>query len=215
MSFSTGILIREARNGLAARFRNDRAVSKDKLGADHRHASAWHRHRPAGFRYGSISVQRAGAAPDFLTNQIIPMNKDDKYTLLALPLLPFRLNALEAAWYLGFQPHEISILTGAGMLEPLGHPPANTPKYFSTESLAELRDNQKWLEKATDAISTRPTRVAELRFKPVNWAILVASISRQNKRNSSRNLAAEIRERRKYRFRIVIIGFIQRSYMLN
>jgi len=53
-----------------------------------------------------------------------------------------------------FQPHEISILTGAGMLEPLGHPPANTPKFFSTESLAELRDNQKWLEKATDAIST-------------------------------------------------------------
>jgi hypothetical protein len=143
------------------------------------------------------------------------MNKDDKYTFLALPLLPVRLNALEAAWYLGFQPHEISILTGAGMLEPLGHPPANTPKYFSTESQAELRDNQKWLEKATDAIRTRPTRVAELRFKPVNRAILVASISRQNKRNSSRNLAAEIRERRKYRFRIVIIGFIQRSYMLN
>ena len=82
------------------------------------------------------------------------MNKEDKYTFLALPLLPVRLNALEAAWYLGFQPHEISILTGAGMLEPLGHPPANTPKFFSTESLAELRDNQKWLEKATDAIST-------------------------------------------------------------
>jgi hypothetical protein len=82
------------------------------------------------------------------------MNQDHKYTFLALPLLPVRLNALEAAWYLGFQSHEISILTGAGMLEPLGHPPANTPKYFSTESLAELRDNQKWLEKATDAIST-------------------------------------------------------------
>jgi hypothetical protein len=89
-----------------------------------------------------------------LNSQIFTMNKDDKYTFLALPLLPVRLNALETAWYLGFQPHEISILTGAGMLEPLGHPPANTPKFFSTESLAELRDNQKWLEKATDAIST-------------------------------------------------------------
>ena len=82
------------------------------------------------------------------------MNKDDKYAFLALPLLPVRLNALEAAWYLGFQPHEISILVGAGMLEPLGHPPANTPKFFSTEALAELRDDQKWLAKATDAIST-------------------------------------------------------------
>ena len=89
-----------------------------------------------------------------MNQQIIPMNKQDKYSFLALPLLPVRLNALETAWYLGFQPHEISILTGAGMLEPLGHPPANTPKFFSTGSLAELRDNQKWLEKATDAIST-------------------------------------------------------------
>ena len=58
------------------------------------------------------------------------MNKEDKYTFLALPLLPARLNALEAAWYLGFQPHEISILVGADLLEPLGHPPANTPKFF-------------------------------------------------------------------------------------
>ncbi len=82
------------------------------------------------------------------------MNQKDKYTFLALPLLPARLNALEAAWYLGFQPHEISILVGAKMLEPLGHPPANTPKFFATESLAALKDNQKWLEKATDAIST-------------------------------------------------------------
>ena len=89
-----------------------------------------------------------------MNNQIFTMNKDDKYTFLALPLLPVRLNALETAWYLGFQPHEVSILTGAGLLEPLGHPPANTPKFFSTGSLAELRDNQKWLEKATDAIST-------------------------------------------------------------
>ena len=81
------------------------------------------------------------------------MNKEDKYTFLNLPLLPARLNALETAWYLGFQPHEVSILTGAGLLEPLGHPPANTPKFFAVESLAMLRDNQKWLEKATDAVS--------------------------------------------------------------
>jgi hypothetical protein len=82
------------------------------------------------------------------------MNTEDKYTFLALPLFPARLNVLEAAWYLGFQSHEISILVGAGMLEPLGHPAPNTPKFFATESLAALKDNQKWLEKATDAIST-------------------------------------------------------------
>ena|ERR1700677_1753268 len=81
------------------------------------------------------------------------MNKDDKYTFLNLPLLPARLNAVEASWYLGFQPHEVSILIGARLLEPLGHPPTNTPKFFATESLAALRDDQKWLEKATDAVS--------------------------------------------------------------
>ena len=81
------------------------------------------------------------------------MNQEDKYTFLALPSLPARLNALEAAWYLGFKTHEITILVGVDLLKPLGHPPANTPKFFATESLAELRNNQKWLEKATDAIS--------------------------------------------------------------
>ncbi|MGD0349065.1 MAG: hypothetical protein ABSB84_01955 [Verrucomicrobiota bacterium] len=82
------------------------------------------------------------------------MNKEDKYMFLALPLLPARLNALEAAWYLGFQPHEISILIGADLLKPLGHPSVNTTRFFSAESLTALRNDEKWLGKATDAIST-------------------------------------------------------------
>ncbi len=82
------------------------------------------------------------------------MNKEDKYTFLALPLLPARLNALETAWLLGFQPHEISILVGAELLKPLGHPSANTARFFSTESLTALRNDEKWLGKAADAIST-------------------------------------------------------------
>ena len=81
------------------------------------------------------------------------MKEEGKYTFLNLPVLPARLNAQEAAWYLGFQLHEVSILVGAKLLEPLGRPPANTPKFFAAESLAELRINPKWLEKATDAIS--------------------------------------------------------------
>ena len=81
------------------------------------------------------------------------MNNEDKYTFLNLPRLPLRLSALQTGWYLGFKPHEVTILVGAGLLEPLGDPPANTPKYFSTESLTELRTNLKWFDKATDAIS--------------------------------------------------------------
>jgi hypothetical protein len=81
------------------------------------------------------------------------MNNDDKYSFLALESPPARLTTSEAAWYLGFKPHEIPLLVAAGLLEPLGHPSPNTPKFFGTESLAELRNNSKWLEKATDAIS--------------------------------------------------------------
>lgn len=40
-------------------------------------------------------------------------------------------------------------------------------------------------------------------------------ISRQNSRSNSRNCFAEIRERRKYRFFIVTIGFIACSHCLN
>jgi len=47
-----------------------------------------------------------------------------------LPLLPVRLNAMEAAWYLGFQPHEIFILTGAGMLDRSAILPPTRPSFF-------------------------------------------------------------------------------------
>src|SRR5579871_327295 len=81
------------------------------------------------------------------------MNNEDKYTFLNLPRLPLRLSALQTGWYLGFKPHEVTILVGANLLEPLGHPPGNTPKFFSTESLSELRNDQRWMGKATDAVS--------------------------------------------------------------
>lgn len=79
--------------------------------------------------------------------------EDNKYTFLALPLLPARLNALETAWFLGFQLHEISILVAADLLKPLGHPASNSARFFSTETLTALRNDEKWLGKATDAIS--------------------------------------------------------------
>jgi len=81
------------------------------------------------------------------------MNDEEKFRFLNLPQLPIRLNAQEAGWYLGFKLHEITILVGARLLVPLGHPPANTPKFFSTERLAALRNDDRWPEKATDAIT--------------------------------------------------------------
>jgi hypothetical protein len=65
---------------------------------------------------------------------------------------PGRLTAEEAAWFLGFQVHEIPILIAKGLLKPLGHPASNGHKYFLTATLEELRRDEKWYNKASDAI---------------------------------------------------------------
>ncbi len=75
-----------------------------------------------------------------------------KELFLSLGTVPARLTAEETAWFLGFAAHEIPILTAKGLLKPLRHPPVNGPKYFSTSLLEEVRNDQKWLSKASDAI---------------------------------------------------------------
>ena len=71
---------------------------------------------------------------------------------LNLKTHPARLKAEEAAWYLGFASHEITILMSEGLLKPLGHPPLTGVKYFSTSNLEELRRDMKWLARASDCI---------------------------------------------------------------
>ena len=39
-----------------------------------------------------------------------------------------------------------------GILIPLGRPARNGPKYFATAELEELRNDRKWLVRASDAI---------------------------------------------------------------
>jgi len=60
--------------------------------------------------------------------------------------------AEEAACYLGFAVHDIPVLVSAGLLKPLGHPPASGTKFFATAKLQELRDDVNWLARASDAI---------------------------------------------------------------
>ena len=71
---------------------------------------------------------------------------------LSWKLPPARLNATQAAWFLGFEPHETTILIAAGCLKPLGHPARNATKFFAAETLKQLRRDEKWLAKARDAI---------------------------------------------------------------
>ena len=71
---------------------------------------------------------------------------------LSWKIVPARLDALQAAWFLGFEPHEIPILIAAGLLKPLGHPARNATKFFATQALEQLRSDEKWLARASDAI---------------------------------------------------------------
>jgi len=73
---------------------------------------------------------------------------------LSWKVLPARLDVCQTAWFLGFKPHDIPVLTSAGLLKPLGHPVRNCVKHYATENLEALRDDEKWLARATDTISS-------------------------------------------------------------
>ena len=80
-------------------------------------------------------------------NTIVPQTE-----FLSWKIVPARLTATQTAWFLGFEPHEIPMLVAAELLKPLGHPPRNSTKFFATEILEQLRHDEKWLARASDAI---------------------------------------------------------------
>jgi hypothetical protein len=79
---------------------------------------------------------------------------DDRQTFLSLMgQLPARLTVEQAAWMLNCQPHDVPVLIAARLIKPLGNPPPNGIKFFSTaEVLKSTRDN-RWLTKVTAAIN--------------------------------------------------------------
>ena len=83
------------------------------------------------------------------------MNVTEQQTeFLSWKVVPARLDASQAAWFLGFEPQEIPMLVAASLLKPLGHPARNSTKFFATETLEQLRRDEKWLARASDAIAT-------------------------------------------------------------
>jgi hypothetical protein len=72
---------------------------------------------------------------------------------LSVLRLPGRVDGRQAASLLGFQPHDIPVLVAAKLLQPLGKPAANAPKYFAACVLEELRCNPDWLDRASRAVS--------------------------------------------------------------
>lgn len=76
----------------------------------------------------------------------------DVERFLNLKSPPGRLTREQAAWFLGFSSEEITILIARGLLRPLGHPAHNGQKYFLTATLEDLRRDEKWYSRASDAI---------------------------------------------------------------
>lgn len=81
--------------------------------------------------------------------------KPEHRALLTLTSLPARLDAEQAAWHLGSQPHDVPVLIAADLLRPLGRPQHNAVKYFAAVELQALRADSRWLAKATDAVQSR------------------------------------------------------------
>jgi hypothetical protein len=79
--------------------------------------------------------------------------RDEQNQFLALVgQPPARLTVEQAAWVLGCQPHDVPVLVSSRLLKPLGNPPANGVKYFSTRELVELVQDRSWLAKMTNTI---------------------------------------------------------------
>ena len=79
------------------------------------------------------------------------MNSEKK-EFLSLATPPARLDINETAWLMGFNEHDIPVLVSAGLLKPLGRPTATGSKFFATVELQNLRNDLRWLAKASDAI---------------------------------------------------------------
>jgi hypothetical protein len=75
-----------------------------------------------------------------------------KKDFLCLVTPPARLGINEAAWLMGFSEHDIPVLVSVGLLKPLGRPASTGSKFFATVELQTLRNDTRWLTKASDAI---------------------------------------------------------------
>ena len=76
------------------------------------------------------------------------MNQD-RFAFMSFPRLPGRLTTEEAAWHLGFSPHDIPVLVAHKLLKPLGSPPQNATRYFAGPDLEKVRTDSKWLDRAS------------------------------------------------------------------
>ncbi len=75
----------------------------------------------------------------------------DRIQFMNLSRLPGRLSVQEAAWLLGFKPHDIPVLVSYRLLQPMGTPPKNGEKHFSSGQLERL-SREAWIEQGIPRI---------------------------------------------------------------
>ena len=80
------------------------------------------------------------------------MKAEQHQFLQLLGQLPARLTAEQAAWVINCQPHDVPVLVGAKLLKPLGNPPVNGIKYFSTADILEDCKDRNWLARVSGTI---------------------------------------------------------------
>lgn len=80
------------------------------------------------------------------------MREDQDRFLALLGHPPARLTVEQTAWVLNCQAHDIPILVAARLLRPLGNPPPNGIKYFSTADVLEMAKDRSWLAKITNTV---------------------------------------------------------------
>jgi len=90
----------------------------------------------------------------------------DRIEFMNLTRLPGRLTAQEAAWLLGFKPHEIPILVTYRLLQTMGAPPRNGEKHFSAGQLERLSRDFGWLDLASATLINHGKTRKQRRSKP-------------------------------------------------
>jgi hypothetical protein len=66
--------------------------------------------------------------------------------------LPGQFDVVQTSWYLGFPVRVIPFLTRRKLLKPAGRPSRKATKLYNYTLLRRLRDNERWMDRATSAV---------------------------------------------------------------
>jgi hypothetical protein len=80
---------------------------------------------------------------------------EDEFRFRSIRHFSARVSAQEAGWILGCGGEDVQALCRYRLLKPLGNPPPNGRKYFSTKELLRLSEDPTWLTKMTNALYKR------------------------------------------------------------